>query len=249
MREYKQHISELAALEGFDPAAFAADSEHSQQLCDLVLSLALSFNDFHDLLVCHDIFNGAWPADEKTPTPELGEFNGITQHLFRVHLATLHEVLNLIADNAKALKEPSFEKVVAKMSADSREAWNKIVAAASGTGSDTTALTRFLLFARNKVAFHYDRKEIASGFRRAFVETANREPYVSRGETLARTRFYFADAAAQDYMRRKAEELGAPNSIVDALEFITSVTFALHQLVFTFIVARGCAWRAPRPAG
>lgn len=249
MRTYGQHISELSSLEAFDPAAFTPTTGYSQELCGFVLGLALAFNDFHDLLVAHDILISVWPSNETDPTPELGEFNGLSQHLFRLHLATLHEVLAFIAHNKRSLNELSLGTVLTKMTPAARSAWETITEVALGTISERSRLTEFLLFARNKVAFHYDRKEIASGFAKAFVQNTAREPFVSRGDTLASARFHFADAAAQDYMRKKAEEFGAPNSIIEALEFMTDVTFALHQLVFTFITSRGFAWRQPRSAG
>src|SRR5688500_5780759 len=101
MRTYHAHISELAPLEAFDSSAFIGDDAYPQDLCDFVLALSLAFNDLKDVLVSHDILNGAWPKDETTPTPELGEFLGMTQHLFRLHTGTLHEVLNFVSDNAK----------------------------------------------------------------------------------------------------------------------------------------------------
>jgi hypothetical protein len=238
MREYKAHVADLAPLRRVDATAFEPDDSHSQQLCDFVIGLALAFNDLHDLLVTHDILNAAWPDDESTPTPELGEFNGMTTHLFRMHVATLHELLKLIEENQAVLKEPSFVKVMSNMHPEAQAAWKSAVAAATGTDAGTSKLTKFLHFARNKVASHYDRKEIRAGFKKAFAG-AGRDPYVSRGTTFAKSRFYFADAAAQDYMRKKAEDLGVPESLLDAVKLIAEVAFAIHQLVFTFIETRG----------
>jgi len=40
-------------------------------------------------------------------------------------------------------------------------------------------------------------------------------------------------------MRKKAEDLGVPESLLDAVKLIAEVAFAIHQLVFTFIETRG----------
>lgn len=244
MREYKDHISRLAALRTIEAAAFEPDARYSSQICGFVISLALAFNDMHDLLVTHDILNSAWPDDESTPTPELGEFNGLTTHLFRLHVATLHELLRLIEKNDGAIKDPSFAKVVARMPAEASRAWQVAVAAATGADPGKSELAKFLYFSRNKVASHYDRKEIRSGFRKAFSKTV-RVPYVSRGNTLAKSRFYFADAAAQDYMRQKAEDLGAPESPLDAVKLAAEIAFAIHQLIFVFVETRGFSLKKP----
>lgn len=237
MRTYAEHIGRLASLKTFDQAAFAPDVQYSRQLCEFVLSLALAFNDFHDLLIAHDFLNGAWPADDSTPSQELGEFNGLTNHLFRLHLATLHEVLELIAKNAKVLKDPAFTSVIAKMTAKARTAWSAMVAVATGGAASKSDLARFLLFARNKVAFHYDPDQIGTGYNLAFGSTSRR-PYVSRGGTFGRSRFYFGDDAAQEYLRKKAQDISAPDAIVAAFQMIGTLAFAIHQVVFTFITTR-----------
>jgi hypothetical protein len=245
MRSYAQHVSELAPLETFDPAAFQADGAWPQQVCDFMLSLALAFNDVHDLLIAHDFLNGVWPADEKTHTTELGEFMGFTQHMFRLHLGTMHEILELIEHNKPVLNDPAFNSVVNKMRAQPQTAWRTLAATATGASTAQSDLSRFLMLARNKVAFHYDRKEISKGYKASFLSPKGRQPYVSRGNNLGKSRFYFADAAAQKYMDQKANELGAPKLVLNVLKFVQVVTFALHQLVFTFVTKRGFSLAKP----
>src|SRR5207253_5311198 len=99
------------------------DSTYSQHLCDFILSLSLAFNDVRDLLVAHDILNVVWPKDETKPTCELGEFTGLTQHMFRLHLGTLHEVLRLVEDNKSVMADAAFVATVKKMKAEARNAW------------------------------------------------------------------------------------------------------------------------------
>jgi hypothetical protein len=244
MRTYQRHITNLAPLRTVDASVFQPDSRWSKDVCELVLSLALAFNDFHDLLVTHDILNGVWPDDDSKPTPELGEFNGLTQHLFRIHLATLHELLNLVKKNANLFDDPALASIVKKLHSKAKAAWISVVGVATGKNAQASDLTKFLILARNKVAFHYDRKEIGSGFRTAFIGTERRS-YVSPGDTLATSRFFFADAAAEDYMRKKADDLGVPNTFVAAIDLITQVNFAVHQIVFTFIKMRGFKLKQP----
>lgn len=249
MTTYAEHLKKLVPLEAFEAQAFQPDDGYPQPLCDFVLSLALAFNDVRDLLITHEMLNAVWPEDDTTHTPELGEFNGLTQHMFRLELGTLHEILKLIEHNKSVLSHPSFVALVKKMGPKARNAWSALAAVAlDAPAGGQGDLTRFLVFARNKVAFHYDRKEIARGFRGIFTASGGRQPYVSRGDTLAKSRFYFADAAAQEYMALKANEIGAPSSVIDALKLMSVLTLAINQVVVTFVSARGYAWRRPNAA-
>ena len=71
-----------------------------------------------------------------------------------------------------------------------------------------------IFFARNKVASTTDPK-IARGYRIMFFERDAGPPYISRHDALAGTRFYFADASAEQYLMFAA---GAN----DATEFFES---------------------------
>jgi len=238
MRTYQNHISQLAPIEAFDATVFTPDETYSKQMCDFVLSLALGFNDLHDLLVAHDILNGVEPHDTTTPTPALGEFGGLGVHLFRLHVGTLHEILNVVAKNRAIATGPALAVLVATMTPEAQNAWASITRVATDDTADKSEFALFLRFARNKVAFHYDGKGISSGFYASFVSQPSRRPYVSNGYTLGRSRFYFADAAAQEYMHQKAAEVGAPDSLLDALRLMKDVAFSIHQLVFAFLAER-----------
>ncbi len=246
MRKYRDHIAELAPLESFDAAAFTGSDDYPQQLCDFVLALSLAFNDLKDLVVAHDVLLSVQPAESSTVTAEVGEYNGITLHLIRMHLAIVHELIELIGRNANTTNHSAFRKIVSKLAPGAREAWAEVTKAVDGKEPGQSDLGNFLFFARNKVVFHYDRKEISRGYAKAFVASSVREPFLSRGRSLATSRFYFADAAAEQYMREKGDPLGDTAFTIAALNLINSVTFAIHEVVLTFINLRGFGWRQPR---
>lgn len=49
LRTYADEIARLVPLESLDPRAFLADQSVDQHTCDLVLALALAFNDVKGL--------------------------------------------------------------------------------------------------------------------------------------------------------------------------------------------------------
>jgi hypothetical protein len=84
VRTYQRHIADLAPLESFDAAVFVAKNPSDQHVCDFILGLALAFNDLRDLLIAHDILATVTPQPPHLPTPDLGEFNGVTLHHIEV---------------------------------------------------------------------------------------------------------------------------------------------------------------------
>jgi hypothetical protein len=102
-----------------------------------------------------------------------------------------------------------------------------------------------LVRARNKIAFHYDAAEIAKGYVGAFLEPAVKEPFVSRGPSMAVSRFYFADAAAAVYMRDVTDAATADEFFSAASPILNQINHALRELVTRFINARGYGWRTP----
>src|SRR5881392_3380193 len=71
-RTYMGEIAKLARLETFDPAAFLSDDKAIREVGDFIVALALAFNDLKDLLFGESLLLAQAPADEKTPSPELG---------------------------------------------------------------------------------------------------------------------------------------------------------------------------------
>jgi hypothetical protein len=240
MRSYVEHIAGLAPLLTLEPSVFAPDSDHSSELCGFVLALALAFNDLHDVVVVHDLLMTAQPADVTTPTPSFGEFGGLSVHLFRIQVGTVHEVLELVRKQRTLLRDHSLQQLIQALSSRSQGAWNTLIAAASGK-KEHTKLGSYLRYARNHVAFHYDRDKLSEGFAKAFLGGSDRQPYASRGGTLGRSRFYFADAAAQDYMGAASAANSIKDWTIESLELVGEIAFAIYGIVFAFIERRTAA--------
>lgn len=247
LSKYDHDVALLGELETFDARAFVGDDVWPQELCNAVLAMAVAYNDFKDVLFAISLLREVEPADMQTPTPQLGHFAGLHYHLIRMVAAQLHELADLVRRTKQWLEHPQFlDRVVKHLPAPAREAWIAVLAAAENKPS-ADPLAMLLVRARNKVAFHYDPEEIGRGYVASFAPGSDREPYLSRGSSMARTRFYFADAAAEAYMRQVTDADTTTTFFNAALPLLPQINHALREVVFRFVTARGYAWR--RAAG
>jgi hypothetical protein len=195
--DFSQYFAKLAPLEWFDQNAFKEDDKISREVCGFVLSLALIYNDIKNTALLNKVLNESRPAEPYMICKEWGEFSALEHFIDRMTVGILHELFNLIYKNEKILKDKFFISIVKSVPNDLRNNWESIVNT-SFEKPNENKLTKDLMFIRNKVSFHYDRKVIFSGYKNFFekVKVMNKA-YISRGGNMPESRFYFADAAAQ----------------------------------------------------
>jgi hypothetical protein len=237
---YSDQVSKLAPLEAFDGRVFLPGAKAPQEVCSLVLSFALVYNDIRDIILGHVLLRDTDLPERERPSPSLGQFNGLGLHLIRLQAATVHELLQLIAEESSAVAHPSFRDVLRLLTPAGREAWTSLEEVASGRWQDTP-LSRVLFFLRNKIGYHYDTKELARGYKTAFGK--GEPPYLSRGSAMQSTRFYFADAAAEAYMLDKAKDPEVRNFLKSSHLFLDQINQALHEIVTRFVAYQGFGWR------
>lgn len=121
-----------------------------------------------------------------------------------------------------------------------REAWQALLDVSIGR-SASGPFAEPLIRIRNKVSFHYDCEEIYSGYEAHFFEgkEVKEQAFVSRGKSMNESRFYFADAAAQGYLKRRLEKGGFEEFFNEVRSAIENVNLAVFQLVDRFIQRRG----------
>lgn len=242
-RELSAVSARLAALETFDPTAFIPDQNVPREVCSFVLALALAYNDIKDVIYAHLLLKEYIPSGQFQKRVDWGMFTGLKVHLIRYQLGLVHELCNLIREHQETIRHPFLQSVVTQMSKRSREVWNTLVATAVGQ-LKVGPLAQAVLRIRNKVIFHYDTKEILNGYKQHFFDgvTLKDRAYISRGQSMGESRFYFADAAAEGYLewvhRSQSEELA--NNITEA---IRKANLAIMLLVDTFIQRRGFHYR------
>ena len=245
MKSFQDECSELAPLETFDPAAFQGDAAVPQELCNLVLSLALVYNDCKDVIYSHILLGESRPSPPARRNRPWGAWLGVDFHIFRLLVGLLHELFDLIRDNQEVLQHPFLESVVKQLSRPAREGWNAVIAVASGA-TPADPLGRSLLLIRNKVSSHYDPRAIVAGYRHHFLGSGKLDDraFISRGNSMKHTRFYFADAAATGYLRSIVGKDQSQEIMANVAELLRPVNFALMGIVEAFIQRRGHAYRA-----
>jgi hypothetical protein len=243
MTSLSGEFSQLAPLQTFDPQAFVGDSTVPQDICNFVLALALIYNDCKNGIFSNMLLTESKPAGKSQLSKSWGAFNGIKIHYFRLHFALIHELLNLIEDNAAIIKHPFFVSVTKLLSPPVRHSWQALVDASLQKSTSST-LNKFLLRIRNKVSFHYDPKELYRGYRWHFFR--NTDPaeaaFVSRGASMRDSRFYFADAAADGYLQSLVENKNLDNLTNRLAEITADLNQTIMQIVDRFVQKRGYAY-------
>jgi hypothetical protein len=244
MKSFQEECATLESLQTFDPAAFAGDENVPQKLCNLVLALALIYNDCKNTTYAAVLLKECKPAGEPETNAVWGTWAGTEWHLFRLMISAVHELFILIQDHQDVLNHEYLVKVVKQLPPASRKSWESLTAAASGA-TPKDDFGRRLLQIRNQTVFHYDPKGIFRGFKNHFLAPTRKQDraFISRGISMGASRFYFADAAVEGYFREivgKDELRQLSTKIHDVVD---SLNFALLGLVGQFIQQRGFAYR------
>lgn len=245
MKTFLDECSELAPLETFDPAAFQCDARAPQELCNLVLSLALIYNDCKDVIYSHVLLGESRPQNPVRKNRPWGAWMGLDFHIFRLLVGLLHELFDLIRDSQDFIEHPFLESVLKQLPRPAREAWNAVVTVASGA-TPADPLGKSLLLIRHKVSSHYDPRAIVAGYRHHFFGAGKLDDraFISRGNSMKNTRFYFADAAATGYLKSIVGKRQSEEVMMNVLELVRPVNLALKGIVESFIQRRGYAYRA-----
>jgi len=127
----------------------------------------------------------------------LGERSGLVTHAVRTMSGIAYEVFQVLRKEPRVLALPEFIAARARLVASARRHWDEIVVVANDPSTITKASPYWI--ARNKASFHYD-DDLVRGFLHGFdpsTAAADGEPAYSDGDTMERTRFFFADVAAR----------------------------------------------------
>jgi hypothetical protein len=132
MKSFQEECAALESLQTFDPAAFEGDENVPQRLCNLVLALALIYNDCKNTTYAAHLLNECKPAGESETNAVWGTWAGTEWHLYRLMISAVHELFALIKDHQDVLNHDFLLKVVKQLPPGSRKSWESLTAAAIG---------------------------------------------------------------------------------------------------------------------
>ena len=244
---YKDATDYLGSTETFDPRAFESDSEWPKDLCHFILALAVASNDLHDIVLAKYLLKEERDQNElDADTRYKAMSGGVTITLLRLQVGIIHELLNLVEKSISIRKSESFQRLYKRLNKSSKESWDRICEVANWKSQQGT-VGKALLLCRNKVGFHYDAKQIGRGYRRRFLaDRPASNPLLSRGNRMAARRFYFADAAVEQYIYDLADNSEIRDAFLGKGQLIEDLNLALYELVTRFVTARGYAWKKHR---
>jgi len=234
-------LSNLAPLTKYDPKRIVPENG-DDQLAQFVLALALAFNDLKGLLFWRENHFAIKPQNLEEVSEEVGEWTGVLIQIHRLLAGYTHELLELIKTfESVAVGEP-VKKMMKKAHPSTRHHWDDLVKIATGKGTPRDkAFAKVLVEIRNNASYHYYQpKALVAGFRRYFFESplspGNETAYGSMGSNMARSRFYFADAAMlqtfEDLAKKRMDSLKFSERLSDITE---SVNQALFHVVSRYI--------------
>lgn len=244
MKSFREECATLESLQTFDPLAFEGDDQVPQRLCNLVLALALIYNDCKNTTYAALLLKDCKPEGKPKLNALWGTWAGTDWHLFRLMISAVHELFILIQEHQDVLSHEFLLKVVRQLHPRSRKSWESLTAAASGA-TPKDDFGHMLLRIRNQMVFHYDPKGIYLGFKRQFLAPTRIQDraFISRGLSMGASRFYFADAAVEGYFREIVGKSEVGELSMKIREVVDSLNFALLGLVDRFIQQRGFAYR------
>lgn len=233
----------LAALQHFTPKVFQADAKDAQEVCNFVLMLALINNDFKDLLWSYSQLDKCRKDAPLPLTAYNGQYSGIRGHLTRLTHSLFFELAKLVQENTHILDHPLFLETIRKIHKQNKDNWDQLVGYATGSkGQALQELRDMSCLIRNNIAFHYYQpKFLAGGYQEFFDQNnkpENQNAFISRGNSLQSTRFYFADAAVEGCFERYIgkEKAGRLRPALNKLS--EALVQALYDIVDSFTQLR-----------
>ncbi len=238
---------ELAPLASVPPCSLQSKQGHGheREIDELMLGLALIFDDLKDFLW---FWGRLGPGMQYYPEglgPERGQISGMSLRMLRSIVATLHELLVLLEAKKHVVGYDRMDQMLCVLSTESRGEWLQLneYARGSKTGRPTAgSIGELLKRVRDKTGSHYDIAKLRAGFEAHFdsssTEPGRQRAYYADGNNMERTRYFFADAAAEGVFRA---ELGLSREEFSALvsDHIEHVNNTLKVVISAWLHARG----------
>lgn len=227
-----------------DPKAILEETG-DKNLENFFLTLAIVYNDFKGLVFFEtNLINNFKKPDPQVPTAHLGEYGGLLVQLHKLFVGSIREFLKFIKSNSDVLKTESFKKILQGTSPDTQKHWRSLVDSAFGNKLTESDLSAVMEKIRHSVAFHYwdAGKNLRSGFVSRFLTPErnflNDAAYCSVEDKIDSTRFYYADAAEEQYifsLSHNISENGQKNILSINEDYKRKVREAIADILTTLL--------------
>lgn len=201
-REFKGELSHIK------PGSLISEKT-SDMIDNFFLALALVFNDLKGLILFDTLIVEEYrPPGLEEITPHAGEYGGVRIQIYKSMIAIINEFFELIKRSKDILSTTEFNLILKTLSQSAQEHWKTIVDIADGSNIASDNFSKTLCQIRSNVVSHYYQadKNLRKGFCIKFFEkeignfNKNERAYYSVGQNLESTRFYYIDAAVEEYL-------------------------------------------------
>lgn len=174
------------------------------------LILAMVFNDLKSLIFFQKFIEDNYRKPEFDEISiQTGEWGGIMTYTNKLIISTLNEFLIFLKNSKNVTTNPKFSLLLKNLSKSEINNWIKMV----DPEKDKTSVIARIARIRSNIAFHYDHSvdELRRGYIRSFFGEGknvlqHNKAYFSLGRDMRTTRFFYADAAAEEYMKSLINE-------------------------------------------
>jgi hypothetical protein len=197
----------------------------NQNLAKFMLALSVVYNDFKDYAWFKQLFDDTIKTiDQSKITGMLGQLNGMSEHCIRMFIAQLLELLILLKEHYKLYDCKDFKTIMHYLGKiDKRlpsDWWTLVRLAESNESTDRFHNT--LIRIRNNGTYHYKNTKCLSQGLHYYIKKKGKDGYISLGQSLMETRYYFGDAAIQYYHKKTTDDYGS--------DFVNKVDEYLHKV-------------------
>lgn len=206
----------------------------NKELAKLMLTFSLIFNDFKDhiwVFVLLEPYTELNAPNKKTG--KLGQIRGMRAHYMRMMIATLREFLIVIRENENIIDCQDFRVVINNLTRETEKKWQKIVELAEQEKSEDK-FNNTLIDIRNNGTYHYcQMKSLFQGLK-YYIQKEGVDGFVSFGENLEKTRFYFSDASVQFYHKKKTDNYDAFEKRLEG--YIKDINQTLRFIIESYLI-------------
>jgi len=206
-------------ITSLNPCRIIKENE-DDEVSNFFLVLAVIYNDLKGIILFEKLISDTYeePLSTDNPSMHIGEYGGLFTQTRKIFIGCLREFFDFLKSNKEILSTPEFQNILNKTNKDIKNRWNNIISIAFDNESKNNSdFTKYLIKVRNNVSFHYNQSggELKKSFRSYFYKKEkikyNELAYYAIGENMETTRFFYADAIVQEYMRsttNNEEEFG-----------------------------------------
>lgn len=234
----------VGKLQKIDPKRII-DPKKSNELDDFFLTLALIFNDLKGIVLFERMMIERFRKPEvKECSVQCGEYGGLLVETSKFFGGVINEFFIFLSKNKDIVNSWSFGEILKAINKSERELWEEIINTVFNKIEGASDFSKTLKMIRNHVAFHYygSHENLRDGFINFFFKKEkiqhNEFAYYSMGEpmTMENTRFYYIDAAEQEYLNSLSNDYELFKNNVSKM--ILKMNFTIAALIKEYIRTR-----------